>query len=88
MDRSNLSTWRLFDIWSELTGSQRWIWTTFRTPKVLFWIDTLCIPVGQEYNHIKMQAINSMAKTYASAQAIVIRKSSILESLSQSSWDF
>ena len=59
-------------IWSELTGSQRWIWTTFRTPQVLFWIDTLCIPVGQEYNRIKMQSINSMAKTYASAQAVVI----------------
>jgi hypothetical protein len=48
------------------------MWRSLRAPKVLFWIDTLCIPVGENYHHLKMRAINSMAKTYANAQAIII----------------
>jgi hypothetical protein len=35
-------------------------------------LDTLCIPVGEEYHYLKTRAINSMARTYAIAQAIII----------------
>jgi hypothetical protein len=35
-------------------------------------LDTLCIPVGEEYHYLKTRAINSMARTYANAQAIII----------------
>jgi hypothetical protein len=45
---------------------------SLRPAKILFWIDTICIPVGENYHPLKMQAINRMAKTYADAQGIVI----------------
>ncbi|CAM1501502.1 Fc.00g034860.m01.CDS01 [Cosmosporella sp. VM-42] len=38
-----------------------------------FWLDTLCIPVGQEYLELKIKAINQMAAIYAGAsQALVL----------------
>jgi hypothetical protein len=75
---------RLFDLWHELTresevryGSLGWrwnkqAWRQLPPRKVLFWMDTLCIPVGGNYEDLRMRAINSMAKTYANAQATVI----------------
>jgi hypothetical protein len=43
-----------------------------QTPECLVWIDTLCIPVDPRYKRLRIQAINSMAQIYASAQSIVI----------------
>jgi len=49
-----------------------WALKSMRPAKILYWFDTLCIPLGQEHLDLKMRAINSMAKIYANAQAIVI----------------
>lgn len=68
---------RLFDMWPELISKThskpaRGIWRWPKPTKALFWMDTLCIPLGKEHFYLKMRAINSMAKTYANAQAIII----------------
>ncbi|KAF9692830.1 hypothetical protein EKO04_008976 [Ascochyta lentis] len=33
----------------------------------LFWMDTLCIPVGEDHKHLRKVAINQMASIYAAA---------------------
>jgi hypothetical protein len=38
-----------------------------RTQPPLFWIDTLCIPVGDEHKDLRRIAINQMASIYAAA---------------------
>ncbi|KAF7561367.1 hypothetical protein G7046_g2800 [Stylonectria norvegica] len=37
-----------------------------------FWLDTLCIPVGDPYMDLKMKAINQMAAIYASALQVLV----------------
>ena len=39
---------------------------------VLFWIDTLCIPVGHDFRTSRRKAINSMAEIYSSADAVLV----------------
>lgn len=51
-----------------------------------FWLDTLCIPVGEEYMDLKLRAINSMAAIYAGALQVLVLDSS-LEQLSLRSAD-
>ncbi|PMD35091.1 hypothetical protein L207DRAFT_131709 [Hyaloscypha variabilis F] len=55
-------------IWIEET------WNIARAPESLFWIDTLCIPVGSESLHKKLRsrAINTMAQIYVNAGSIVV----------------
>lgn len=49
-------------------------WIMERSP--LFWMDTLCIPVGEpddeEVNRLKTVAINSMARIYAGARQVLV----------------
>ena len=39
---------------------------------VVFWMDTLCIPVGEENSHLRAKAINSMALVFAGAQDVLV----------------
>lgn len=38
----------------------------------VFWMDTLCIPVGEENSRLRAKAINSMALVYAGAQNVLV----------------
>ncbi|CAI6085774.1 unnamed protein product [Clonostachys chloroleuca] len=42
-----------------------------------FWLDTLCIPVGEQYFDLKMRAINQMAAIYAGASQVLILDSNM-----------
>ena len=39
---------------------------------VLFWMDTLCIPVGLENVALRVEAINRMDLTYAGARVVLV----------------
>lgn len=41
-----------------------------------FWLDTLCIPVGKEFDDLKFRAINQMAAIYSSAYEVLVLDSS------------
>lgn len=45
---------------------QDFVWHPERQPP-LFWMDTLCIPVGEEHKRLRRLAINQMAFIYAAA---------------------
>lgn len=45
-------------------------------PAKYFWLDTLCIPVGKEYDDLKFRAINQMAAIYSSAYEVLVLDSS------------
>lgn len=38
----------------------------------LFWIDTICIPVGQSFRSARRKAIDSMAEIYSGATAVLV----------------
>ncbi|KAE9378363.1 hypothetical protein N431DRAFT_176519 [Stipitochalara longipes BDJ] len=57
---------------SEAYWREEYLKEESQIPECLVWIDTLCIPVDPRYKHLRIQAINSMAQIYASAQSIVI----------------
>jgi hypothetical protein len=42
-----------------------------------FWLDTLCIPVGQNVEELKVKAINKMAAIYSGASSTLILDSSL-----------
>ncbi|KAL8723850.1 MAG: hypothetical protein Q9181_007136 [Wetmoreana brouardii] len=46
----------------------------FKTPEqpLLLWIDTLCVPVGSEYEEMRQNAIAQMAQTYVEAQCVLV----------------
>jgi hypothetical protein len=46
---------------SNWRGSSDWLW-----------IDTLCIPVGNDFKEVKLQAISSMASIYQDAIAVIV----------------
>lgn len=46
------------------------------SPAKYFWLDTLCIPVGKEYDDLKFRAINQMAAIYSSAYEVLVLDSS------------
>ncbi|RDW64369.1 uncharacterized protein DSM5745_09780 [Aspergillus mulundensis] len=37
-----------------------------------FWMDTLCIPVGAEWKHLRDKAITTMRRIYAEAKAVLV----------------
>ena len=39
---------------------------------VMFWMDTLCIPVGKEYRSLKKKAINKMDFIYSGAENVLV----------------
>ena len=41
-------------------------------PKLLLWIDTLCVPVGQEHQEVRQSAIAQMAQIYVEAQCVLV----------------
>ncbi|KAL8876466.1 MAG: hypothetical protein Q9198_005342 [Flavoplaca austrocitrina] len=41
-------------------------------PPVLLWIDTLCVPVGQQHKEIRQIAIAQMAQIYVEAQCVLV----------------
>lgn len=43
----------------------------------LFWMDTLCIPVGDDHVHLRKMAINQMALIYAAASQVLILDSEL-----------
>ena len=43
-----------------------------RGARVLFWIDTLCVPVGNVYKPIRRMAVDSMASIYQDAKEVVV----------------
>ena len=43
----------------------------------LFWIDTLCIPVGPQYTNLRIRAINMMNLVYASARSVLVLDSEL-----------
>ncbi|KAF2499922.1 hypothetical protein BU16DRAFT_534567 [Lophium mytilinum] len=47
--------------------------------KKLFWMDTLCIPVGHEYADLRSKAINQMALIYAAASQVLVLDSELQE---------
>ncbi|CAG8960411.1 hypothetical protein HYFRA_00008129 [Hymenoscyphus fraxineus] len=54
------------------------IWAPIqRTQKDFFWMDTLCIPPGNEYNELKMASINKMACIYAGAARVLVLDSGL-----------
>ncbi|KAL9577938.1 MAG: hypothetical protein Q9212_006042 [Teloschistes hypoglaucus] len=43
-----------------------------RRPPVLLWIDTLCVPVGQQHVAMRQKAIAQMAQIYVQAQCVLV----------------
>lgn len=41
------------------------------------WMDTLCVPVGDEHKHLRKLAINRMSRTYSGAENILILDSEL-----------
>ena len=46
-------------------------------PNGKFWMDTLCIPVGENHKELKTKAINQMAAIYAGASGVLVLDSEI-----------
>ncbi|PLB50970.1 hypothetical protein P170DRAFT_463998 [Aspergillus steynii IBT 23096] len=44
----------------------------FQGPSLLFWMDTLCIPVEAKYREVRTQAIRSMKRIYEDAFRVVV----------------
>ncbi|KAL8667755.1 MAG: hypothetical protein Q9168_007196, partial [Polycauliona sp. 1 TL-2023] len=49
------------------------------TRSVLFWMDTLCIPVHPEYYPLRMKAIGNMALTYTAAEKCLVLDPELLQ---------
>ena len=48
-------------------------WTsTLKHRPILFWLDTLCIPVAKEHIPQRLKAIESMAQLYAGARKVLV----------------
>ncbi|KAL8776845.1 MAG: hypothetical protein Q9194_002910 [Teloschistes cf. exilis] len=43
-----------------------------RRPPVLLWMDTLCVPVGQQHVAMRQKAIAQMAQIYVQAQCVLV----------------
>ena len=41
-------------------------------PPILLWIDTLCVPVGEEHQQTRQNAIAQMAQIYVEAQCVLV----------------
>ena len=52
-------------------------WRRLRGRTVAFWLDTLCIPVGSEYQKYRSLAISLMYKIYVSAQDVLVLDSEL-----------
>ncbi|KAK9776439.1 putative Het domain protein [Seiridium cardinale] len=52
-----------------------WKWGLYDSPSDLdrlFWLDTLCIPLGSEHSDLRTKAINSMDLIYAGADRVLV----------------
>lgn len=47
-------------------------WKLGRQPKVCFWLDTLCIPVGDAAHQARQRSIADMAKIYSGAYRVLV----------------
>lgn len=60
----------------KLQGSKRDVKEVLGIPikrqPVLLWIDTLCVPVGQQYVAMRQKAIAQMAQIYVQAQCVLV----------------
>ncbi|KAL8847831.1 MAG: hypothetical protein Q9221_007133 [Calogaya cf. arnoldii] len=65
----NLGTRKFPDAFRELRKN---LGTPLPEPPVLLWMDTLCIPVGKEYEKMKDSAIAQMAQIYVEAQCVLV----------------
>ena len=56
-----------------------WDFNTVSTNSVVqhFWLDTLCIPVGDAFNDLKMRAVNQMAAIYSNAVQVPVLDSTL-----------
>ena len=50
-----------------------------RNEHVLIWMDTFCIPVGQQYNAIRLKAIEQMALIFASAYDVLVLDRNLMQ---------
>ncbi|KAL8979715.1 MAG: hypothetical protein Q9205_005022 [Flavoplaca limonia] len=50
-----------------------------RSQSVLFWMDTLCIPVHREYHPLRLKAIGNMALTYVAAEKCLVLDPELLQ---------
>ncbi|KAH0427996.1 het domain protein [Colletotrichum camelliae] len=48
------------------------LFSPFKRTGVVFWMDTLCIPVRSEHAHLRSRAISQMALVYSAAQATLV----------------
>lgn len=71
-------SWSKGRTWDNLNKVQlRKFWRRLRGRTVAFWLDTLCIPVGSEYQKYRSLAISLMHKTYVSAQDVLVLDSEL-----------
>ncbi|ETS82249.1 hypothetical protein PFICI_07251 [Pestalotiopsis fici W106-1] len=59
--------------------------SSLNKPANYFWLDTLCIPVGKEFDDLKFRAINQMAAIYSSAYEVLVLDSSFAHTSIQDS---
>lgn len=65
----NLGTRKFPDAFRELRKN---LGVPLPEPPVLLWIDTLCVPVGQEHEGTRQSAIAQMAQIYVEAQCVLV----------------
>ena len=53
------------------------LWRRIRGRTIPFWLDTFCVPVGDEHKPYRKLAISLMYKTYVSAQDVLVLDSEI-----------
>lgn len=71
-----------FKLWSLVNmGAFRTLGKKFYGPSLLFWIDTLCIPVQEEHQEIRALAIMSMKEIYEDAFRVLVLDSEMQASL-------
>ncbi|KAL5341115.1 hypothetical protein BJX70DRAFT_406412 [Aspergillus crustosus] len=62
---------RSVDLVNRLAFRELWS-KKFHGPSLLFWMDTLCIPVADEHKHLRTKAIKSMKAVYERAFRVLV----------------
>ncbi|KAL8724156.1 MAG: hypothetical protein Q9181_006956, partial [Wetmoreana brouardii] len=63
---------RIRNLWNQGIESCGF-WARLRKPRsLLFWMDTLCIPISPEHRALRLKAIGNMAFTYAAAERCLV----------------
>ncbi|CAO1597715.1 hypothetical protein XANCAGTX0491_001514 [Xanthoria calcicola] len=65
----NLGTRKSNDLYREIRKTFR---MPLPEPPILLWIDTLCVPVGQEHRETRQSALAQMAQIYVEAQCVLV----------------